>query len=71
MPPVVYPEKCKHCLACADVCPSDVFYGSAKGKAPVITYPEECWHCNACVDACPVKGAIRLRTALPLTVIHK
>jgi adenylylsulfate reductase, subunit B len=71
MPPVVFPKKCKHCLTCADVCPSDVFFGSAKGEAPKITYPDECWHCNACVDACPVKGAIGLRIALPLTVLHK
>lgn len=71
MPPIIYPEKCKHCGKCVDVCPSDVFFGSAKGELPEAAYSDECWHCNACVDACPAKGAISLRIPLPLMVLCK
>jgi adenylylsulfate reductase subunit B len=71
MPPVIQPKECKKCGQCADVCPSDVFFGSPKGGIPEVTYPDECWHCNACVDACLHKGAISLRIPLPLMVIHK
>jgi adenylylsulfate reductase, subunit B len=70
MPPVINKEKCGLCAKCAEVCPSDVFYHSAKGKIPQVTYPDECWHCNACVVACPHEGAIRLRIALPLMVLY-
>ena len=71
MPPVIDSKKCKKCGRCADICQSDVFFGSLKGKVPVILYPEECWHCKACVDVSPSKGAIRLRIPLPLMVTHK
>ena len=71
MPPVINRDHCKRCGKCADGCPSDVFYGSAKGEIPVVTYKDECWHCNACVEACPHEGAIKLRIPLPLMVLYQ
>lgn len=71
MPPVINEELCKKCEQCADVCQSDVFYGSEKGEIPSVTYPEECWHCNACVSSCPVEGAVSLRIPLPMMVIYQ
>ncbi len=71
MPPVIDKQICRKCGRCADACPSDVFFGSRKNGVPSITYPEECWHCNACVEVCPHEGSIRLRTALPLTIMYK
>jgi adenylylsulfate reductase subunit B len=71
MPPVINKEKCRLCGQCADACPDEVFYSSLKGQIPVVTYPDECWHCNACVVACPHEGAIKLRIALPLTIMYQ
>jgi adenylylsulfate reductase, subunit B len=71
MPPVINKKACRRCGTCAGVCPSDVFYGSEPKAFPLITYPDECWHCNACVEACPHEGAIRLRIALPLMIMHQ
>ncbi|MEW6665289.1 MAG: ferredoxin family protein [Thermodesulfobacteriota bacterium] len=71
MPPVIQADLCKRCGKCAEACPSDVFYPSVKGEIPSVTYPDECWHCNACVEECPHEGAIRLRIALPLSIVYK
>ena len=71
MPPVIAPDKCLSCGECADVCPSDVFFGSKKGEIPVVAYPNECWYCNACVSACPHEGSIKLRIPLPLMVLYQ
>ena len=71
MPPIINKEKCLACGQCADVCPMDVFFGSADNEIPVVSYPEECWHCNACILDCPVDGAIRLRIPLPLSICYK
>ena len=71
MPPVINKDKCRLCNKCVEACPDEVFYSSVKGQTPVVTYPDECWHCNACVVACPHEGAIRLRIALPLTIMYQ
>ena len=76
MPPEIDYEKCTGCGRCIDVCAEDVFYdtkgfGKTKGEKPVVSYPEVCFHCNACVLECPVKGAIRLRTPLPMMILYK
>ena len=70
LPPVIDEKKCNGCGKCVDICPTDVFFGSKKGKIPFITYPEECWHEGACVIDCP-EGAIRLRTPLGRLVVYK
>lgn len=71
MPPIIDPKVCKRCGKCVEVCPMDVFYSSKKEEVPVVMYPNECWHENACVQDCPVKGAIKLRLPLQLTVVFK
>lgn len=71
MPPVINKKKCDSCGRCVDICPADVFFSSKKGENPVITYPEECWHEAACVLECPIKGAIKLRTPLPMMILYK
>jgi adenylylsulfate reductase subunit B len=71
MPPVIDENRCTGCGKCVEVCPSDVFWGTKKGKAPVVAYPNECWHENACVLDCPVEGAIKLRVPLPMMIITK
>jgi adenylylsulfate reductase subunit B len=71
MPPVINKELCISCGKCVEICLADVFYGSKKGENPVVTYPDECWHESACVMDCPVKGAIRLRTPLPISIVYK
>lgn len=71
MPPIIDKEKCSGCGTCADVCSSDVFFGSEEGGTPLVRYPEECWHCNACVLDCPVDGAVTLRIPLPAMLLYK
>jgi adenylylsulfate reductase subunit B len=71
MPPVIEESICARCGQCADVCQSDVFFGTKQGEVPSVTYPEECWHCNACVLVCPVEGAVRLRIPLPMMILYK
>ena len=70
MPPIINEELCDGCGKCVNVCPSDVFFGTKKGKIPVVTYPDECWHENVCVVECPV-SAINLRIPLSMMVIYK
>ena len=71
MPPVIDPNLCNGCGICWKICEGDVFYGSIEGEVPVISYPEECWHEWSCVRACPVKGAIKIRTPLPMMIVYK
>jgi adenylylsulfate reductase subunit B len=60
MPTYVLPEKCKGCMQCVDICPSDIMHiDPAQGKAYNIE-PSMCWECFACVKACP-EGAIEVR----------
>ncbi len=71
MPPVIDPNKCKRCDKCVDICSEDVFFSTGKRQLPIITYPEACWYCNCCVEICPVKGAIKLRIPLTLSLCYK
>lgn len=60
MPTFVAPEKCKGCMQCVDVCPSDIMHiDPVQGRAYNIE-PAMCWECFACVKACP-EGAIDVR----------
>ncbi|MGI0128902.1 MAG: adenylyl-sulfate reductase subunit beta [Thermoplasmata archaeon] len=60
MPTYVSPEKCKGCMQCVDICPSDIMHiDPAQGRAFNIE-PAMCWECFACVKACP-EGAIDVR----------
>lgn len=70
MPPVIEEKECIRCDKCVDACSEDVFFGSKRKEVPVISYPKECWHCNVCVAECP-KGAIQLRTPLPMMMVYK
>ena len=70
MPPVIDKDLCTGCLACAEACQCDVYFGSVAGEVARVAYPEECWHCNACVSICPV-NAINLRIPLPMMVLFQ
>ncbi len=60
MPTYVLPEKCKGCMQCVDICPSDIMHiDPAQGRAYNVE-PAMCWECFACVKACP-EGAIEVR----------
>lgn len=71
MPPIIDRSKCIGCGICADICQTDVFFGSKKNEVPTVSLPEECWHCNACVLECPKEGAIKLRIPLPIMAVYK
>jgi adenylylsulfate reductase subunit B len=60
MPTYVLPEKCKGCMQCVDICPSDIMHiDPSQGRAYNLE-PAMCWECFACVKACP-EGAIEVR----------
>jgi adenylylsulfate reductase subunit B len=60
MPTYVLPEKCKGCMQCVDICPSDIMHiDPLQGRAYNVE-PAMCWECFACVKACP-EGAIEVR----------
>ena len=60
MPTYVLPEKCKGCMQCVDICPSDIMHiDPTQGRAFNIE-PAMCWECFACVKVCP-EGAIEVR----------
>jgi adenylylsulfate reductase, subunit B len=60
MPTYVAPEKCKGCMQCVDVCPSDIMHIDASQGRAFNVEPAMCWECFACVKACP-EGAIDVR----------
>ncbi|MCF8106607.1 MAG: FAD-dependent oxidoreductase, partial [Desulfohalobiaceae bacterium] len=54
----LYPEYCKECSYCAEVCERDVFAPAQtfnpKGYRPMeVVHPERCVGCRACYYACP------------------
>jgi adenylylsulfate reductase, subunit B len=60
MPTYVLPEKCKGCMQCVDICPSDIMHiDPSQGRAYNLE-PAMCWECFACVKVCP-EGAIEVR----------
>lgn len=60
MPTFVAPDKCRGCMQCVDICPSDIMHiDPAQGRAYNVE-PSMCWECFACVKACP-EGAIDVR----------
>ena len=60
MPTYVRTEKCKGCMECVKICPSDIMHiDPSQGRAYNIE-PAMCWECFACVKACP-EAAIEVR----------
>ncbi|HTZ61278.1 MAG TPA: adenylyl-sulfate reductase subunit beta [Thermoplasmata archaeon] len=60
MPTFVDPEKCKGCMQCVDLCPSDIMHIDPNQGRAYNVEPAMCWECFACVKACP-EGAIDVR----------
>ena len=50
---LVSADRCIRCDVCVDVCPDDVFEGTASG-VPAITRIEDCQTCFLCELYCPV-----------------
>ena len=60
MPTYVLTDKCKGCMECVKICPSDIMHIDAtQGRAYNIE-PSMCWECYACVKSCP-EAAIEVR----------
>ncbi len=60
MPTFVRTDKCKGCMECVRICPSDIMHiDPEQGRAYNIE-PAMCWECFACVKACP-EAAIEVR----------
>ncbi len=60
MPTYVRTDKCKGCMECVKICPSDIMHiDRAQGRAYNIE-PAMCWECFACVKSCP-EAAIEVR----------
>ncbi len=60
MPTYVMTDKCKGCMECVKICPSDIMHiDPVQGRAYNIE-PAMCWECYACVKACP-EAAIDVR----------
>ncbi len=53
----INPARCKHCNACVEECPAEVFAVEEKGKAPDVVRAEFCIACGHCVALC-ASGAI-------------
>ena len=56
--PFLFPEFCKACGRCIDVCPKDcIHFGTeidpATGLTPVVLNLDECNSCGLCITACP------------------
>ncbi len=60
MPTYVLTDKCKGCMECVKICPSDIMHiDPVQGRAYNIE-PPMCWECYCCVKACP-EAAIDIR----------
>ena len=69
MPTFVRTEKCKGCMECVTICPSDIMHiDAAQGRAYNIE-PAMCWECFACVKACP-EAAIEVRGYADFAPLH-
>jgi pyruvate/2-oxoacid:ferredoxin oxidoreductase alpha subunit/NAD-dependent dihydropyrimidine dehydrogenase PreA subunit len=56
--PFLFPEFCKACGRCIDVCPKDcIHFGTeidpATGLTPIVLDLEQCNSCGLCITACP------------------
>ena len=60
MASIIDHKKCVKCGVCADVCPTDVYYGSKEGEIPAVSYGDACCFCCSCILECPI-DAIPLR----------
>ena len=69
MPTFVLVEKCKGCMECVRLCPSDIMHiDPVQGKALNIE-PSFCWECFTCVKACP-EAAIDVRGYADFAPLH-
>lgn len=69
MPTYVLTDKCKGCMECVKICPSDIMHiDPAQGRAYNIE-PEMCWECYSCVKACP-EAAIDVRGYSDFAPLH-
>jgi adenylylsulfate reductase, subunit B len=60
MPTFVLVDKCKGCMECVRLCPSDIMHIDPKiGKAYNVE-PSMCWECYCCVKGCP-EAAVDVR----------
>ncbi len=60
MPTYVLTDKCKGCMECVKICPSDIMHiDPVQGRAYNIE-PPMCWECYCCVKSCP-EAAIDIR----------
>ncbi len=60
MPTFVLVDKCKGCMECVRLCPSDIMHIDPRiGKAFNIE-PSMCWECFTCVKGCP-EAAVDVR----------
>jgi adenylylsulfate reductase, subunit B len=69
MPTYVRTEKCKGCMECVKICPSDIMHiDPSQGRAYNIE-PAMCWECYACVKSCP-EAAIEVRGYADFAPLH-
>ncbi len=69
MPTYVRTDKCKGCMECVTICPSDIMHiDAAQGRAYNIE-PAMCWECYACVKSCP-EAAIEVRGYADFAPLH-
>jgi adenylylsulfate reductase subunit B len=69
MPTYVLTSKCKGCMECVRICPSDIMHiDPEQGRAYNIE-PPMCWECFACVKACP-EAAIEVRGYADFAPLH-
>ncbi len=69
MPTYVLTSKCKGCMECVRICPSDIMHiDPGQGRAYNIE-PSMCWECFACVKACP-EAAIEVRGYADFAPLH-
>lgn len=69
MPTYVLVDKCKGCMQCVTLCPSDIMHiDPTQGKAYNIE-PSFCWECFTCVKACP-EAAIDVRGYADFAPLH-